>query len=601
MSVKEKNLSILEKNYNLDIDKITSEVSGNIYKAEYSKKGLITVSAGGRYIHSKYDPAGEADKIIRTAADTSSDCWVFGGFGLGYHIEAFLKYTENAKAVVVEPDPLLFRTAVEERDLSEILLSGRVVLVINAPADSIISTLNMLQFEKIKYFQIRSEYELNSSYFEDLKNSVASYISRKDVNNNTLIRFGKIWVKNLLLNLPVFSRSPGVDSLKELFNGIPAFILAGGPGLDRTLKYLKDTREKCIIIAVDTSISAALRYGVEPDFLIVVDPQYWNFRHLDRCRLKNTIVVSEPSAYSHTFRNPEINYVFASSVFPLGQKIEKETFLRGKLGAGGSVSTTAWDFARKLGCSTIIFAGLDLSYPDKLTHFKGSFFEERSHTLSGRTRSAALMDYQLITDASLIVAEDNSGSTVFTDKRLIIYKQWFEEQHRQYKQNTLTLSDKGIKIEGINLVTQEYIENLTDCRNEIDNIIESIKSDKNTQKADISKYIEISRQTEDSLLSLKKTAERGTDLCSRILNDGKYSSSDADALNSIDREILRGESRDTAGFLLQEISRNILTAEKETELDKVIGNSKSIYENLVKSTDYHITLLKKALKIMSES
>ncbi len=236
----------------------------------------------------------------------------------------FLKYTENAKAVVVEPDPHLFKTAVTERDLSELLLSGRIVLVINAAADSIISTLNMFQFEKIKYFQIRSEYELNSTYFEDLKKSVASYISRKDVNNNTLIRFGKIWVKNLLLNLPVFSRSPGVDSLKDLFKGLPSFILAGGPGLDKTLKSLKKIREKCIIIAVDTSMSAALRYGVEPDFLIVVDPQYWNFRHLDRCRLKNTVVVSEPSAYSHTFRNPEINYIFASSVFPLGQKLKKK-------------------------------------------------------------------------------------------------------------------------------------------------------------------------------------------------------------------------------------------------------------------------------------
>ncbi len=85
------------------------------------------------------------------------------------------------------------------------------------------------------------------------------------------------------------------------------------------------------------------------------------------------------------------------------------------------------------------------------------------------------MDYQLITDASLIEAGDNRGSTVFTDKRLIIYKQWFEEQHRQYNQKTLTLSDKGIKIEGINLIDQDYIENLPECRKRIDEIISTIK------------------------------------------------------------------------------------------------------------------------------
>ncbi len=91
MSVIDKNLSILKKYYNLDIEKITPEDSVNIYETEFSKKGKITVSAEGRYIHSKYDPVSEADKIIRTAADTSSDCWVFGGFGLGYHIDAFFK------------------------------------------------------------------------------------------------------------------------------------------------------------------------------------------------------------------------------------------------------------------------------------------------------------------------------------------------------------------------------------------------------------------------------------------------------------------------------------------------------------------------------
>ena len=599
MSIREKNKEILLKYYNLDIDKIAPELTDSRYKTELTRKGMVTVSVDGKYIHSRYDPEGEADKIVKMSADSSSDCWVLGGFGLGYHLEAFIRNTDDVKAVVAEPDTDLFIKAVEEKDLSEILMSGRIILMIGADPESVISTLNMFQFEKIKYFQIRSEYEINSEYFEKLKSSVASYISRKDVNNNTLIRFGKLWVKNLLLNLPVFSVSPGINSLKGKFNNIPALILAGGPGLDKSLIHLSKYREKCIVIAVDTSLSACLRAGVEPDFLVVVDPQYWNYRHLDRCRLENTVIISEPSTYPHTFRNTDQNYIFASSVFPLGKKIEKETFIRGKLGAGGSVSTSAWDFARTAGCSPIIFAGLDLSYPDKLTHFKGSFFEERAHTLSERTKSAALMDYRLITDASLLEAESNCGSTVLTDRRLIIYKQWFEEQNKQYDQETLTLSDKGIKIEGIKLTEHDYMISLPDKREDFDSNLKKIHSDIKNVNTDTSKYIETAEKISASLCSLMKTAEDGVLLCREILDSGNLSGSDADKLNKIDSEILSGESRDTAGFLLQEISRKILNSEKETDFSKIINNSLSIYESLFKSSAYHIDLIKKAVKMLS--
>ena len=600
MSITEKNHAILRDYYNLDPGNLGSSVENKSYTVETTRRGFKTVSVNGKYIHSRYDPVSEAEKIIKMSADSSSDCWVFGGFGLGYYIEAFLKYTETVKAVVVEPDPELFRIAADEIDLSGMLMSGRIILLIGAESSSVIPTLNMFQFEKIKYFQIRSEYELNTDYFEKLKDSVASYISRKDVNNNTLIRFGKLWVKNLLFNLPVFANSPGIDSIKERFKGLPALILAGGPGLDKSLENLKSYREKCLIIAVDTSLSAALRYGVEPDFLVVVDPQYWNFRHLDRCSLKNTIVVSEPSTYPHTFRNPEADYIFASSVFPLGQKIEKETYRRGKIGAGGSVSTTAWDFARIAGCSPVVFAGLDLSYPEKQTHFKGSFFEERSHTLSGRTMTAAHMDYKLLTDASLIEAESNSGGSVFTDRRLVIYRQWFEEQQKQHNVKTLTLSKSGIKIEGITLTDHDYINNLPDIRRSLDDKISDTLEEIKTDLTDRGKYIEICEKTASSLDKLKSVSVRGLEICRMLLESGRYNEQAADELNRIDNEILSGESRDTAGFLLQEVSRKILTSEKETDFKKVIGNSLSIYDNLIKSSDYHIKLIKKAVKMLSE-
>ncbi len=283
-------------------------------------------------------------------------------------------------------------------------------------------------------------------------------------------------------------------------------------------------------------------------------------------------------------------------MFPLGKKYEEGSFIRGKIGAGGSVSTTAWDFARIAGCSPIIFAGLDLSYPDKLTHFKGSFFEERAHTLSGRLQTAAWMDYKLLTDANLSLYPDNSGGSVFTDKRLIIYKQWFEEQHMQYPQETLTLSEKGIRIEGITLTDHDSIISLDNKRENIENIMESLLPVFNNT-VDKKEYADISEKLIASLSNLIKMSEEGIDLSRKLLSpDPADIDIILEKLNNIDRKVLSGDAKDTAGFILQEVSRDILNTEDETDFEKSILNTIRIYENISSACEYHITLLKKAVK-----
>ncbi len=597
MSFKEKNLDILKKIYSFDPEKKSFDYGKREYLAETTKTGDPTVSFGGKYIHSRYNPSSEADKIIRSSFTPGFDCWVFGGFGLGYHIESYLRCSDEGAAVVVEPDVDLFIKAVELRDLSEILMSGRVILIVGTDADSVVTSLNMFQFEKIKFFQMRSEYLINMEYFDSLQKSVASYVARKEINNNTLIRFGKMWVKNLCRNLKVFSDSPGIDLLKNRFKNIPALILAGGPGLDRELSMLKKYREKCIIIAVDTSMSACLRSGVEPDFLVIVDPQYWNFRHLDRCRSGRTVIVSEPSTYSGVFRGKGRRYVFGSSVFPLGRIYEDKTYHRGKIGAGGSVSTTAWDFARIAGCSPVIFAGLDLSYPSKMTHFRGSFFEHRSHTFSYRLNPAAKMDFTLLNDAVLIKDTDNEGNPVFTDNRLVIYRKWFEEQHKIHSIKTLTLSEQGIRIEGISLTDRNYIKSLPDSREKIESILENISDLFDSRNEDREVYREITIKIISLLKDLKGISDKGNEMCIEFLSsDGSSNHELLKELDSIDRMLLEGEARDLAGFLLQEVSRRILTDEKETDLRGSVIKSMEIYINLSESALYHISLLENALK-----
>lgn len=631
------NSALFKEQLGMDLDEIASafekegENSNSLFTISKEpivieksrKEGFPTARVGEKYIHSKYDPLGEAEKIISPTFDQYFDCFIIGGFGLGYHLEKFLELdkTGEIKVIVVEPDISFLKVAAKVRSLEKVINPKNVYYLFGSPPEAVSSLLGTLQCEKIKYFQLRSEWELNKEYFQQVQKSITEYVARKEINNNTLNRFGKLWVKNLSANLLEFSLSPALMHLKEFFKNIPALIIAGGPGLDEVLPFLKQLRERFLLIAVDTSFRACLNIGVSPDFVTVVDPQYWNFRHLDRVKELTLalpgnnampFLISEPSTYSNVFRLFPEGKFYAGSVFPLGKHFEKITFDRGKIGAGGSVATSTWDFARQAGCSRVVFAGLDLAYPKKQTHFKGSFFEERAHTRSFRIRPASDMDFALITDAQPFLTERAAGGMVLTDKRLELYRNWFKEQLKIHSFETETLSAGGVKIEGIRVTKLSSLLEEPIVRPELEKQLKQLRQfavdyrGKEgvaiAEKTALGVTFLIERMEEllHPAIEGKKAAEMLLTLYSGKntipenlpLKEREQIADFFEALDKADLEILSFSQRNVVGFLLQNTIRAISEDIKEKDFDSVIKKSFKIYSELEESILLHIKYLK---------
>ncbi len=349
------------------------------YEIMSAASGEPTARFEGVYLHSPYAPASEARRLVEAELKGKPvGLCVFQGFGLGYQVEAFLSAFPESAAVVIEPDIPLFIEAMKHRDLSPILSSDRVKFLFNVQPQAVSGYLPENLAGELHVFKLRSLYARNKEYFQETDTAIKQYCSRKEINRNTLKRFGTLWVKNLVTNLHCFGSSRPVSSLAGVFKGIPAVVCAAGPSLDTILPVLPEIRERCLLIAVDTSLRGLRASGLSADFTVVVDPQYLNTRHIDRCGDHAGILVSESSTHPRVFRMVNGVRYFGGSLFPLGKRIEREIGSYGKLGAGGSVATSAWDLARILGCSPICMAGLDLSFPKNQTHYKGSFFEERA-------------------------------------------------------------------------------------------------------------------------------------------------------------------------------------------------------------------------------
>jgi hypothetical protein len=594
MTIFEGNISALKRIHpNFIIPENAPSDSKRDVEVLAARTGDPTAQSKGMLLHSRLDPRREARRLIADAG--TNDCAVFFGFGLGYYIEEYLALYPDATAIVVEPDPALFKIALEVRDLTGVLASSKVSFLLDVQPDTLAALLNTHLKTAVSVVAPRSIVRLNEEYFARLQAVIDAFAARREINKNTLKRFGKRWVRNLAANLHCLPAAGRLHSLSGRLEGLPALLLAAGPSLDSILVQLPALAERFVIFAVDTSLRAALNAGVTPDFLVVVDPQYWNVRHLDGCGTENTILITESATYPAVFKRRYKAMFLGASLFPLGSFLERELGDFGKLGAGGSVATSAWDTARQLGCSPIYTAGLDLGYPAGNTHFRGGRFEDFQMCQAGRFNPAEKGRYDMINDAEPFFVESNSKGQVRTDKRLITYKWWFENQLKMYAGLQCgNLSENGVKIEGMNyhpmedlLGYQKINRSATPLPTLADFTAHETESHRRqTLESAVDELL-------DDLASLQSIATQACSLARRLQPvGGNVDAKVLDALDRIDSELLSHKAKDVVGFLVQDFAQDILDDKTgDTTAEEINITSLRMYERLRESAEYHITIL----------
>ena len=431
-----------------------------------SASGEPSLCANGRWVHSKMDPRREGARMASIAQGDGP--LVVLGFGLGYAAEAAAAADPERPVIVVEKNPRVLLIAFEFRDLSSFLSRDRIAFVVGGEPSALLAALES-QKGRPSLLSNRTLRDLDPEWYDEAEHSVRAWKAKDEVNAATLRKFGARWQRNLARNLSLIRDVPGVSGLAGCAAGFPAMLVAAGPTLDEILPKLPDIARRCVVVAVDTSLRAVLAAGVDPDFVVVVDPQYWNARHLDRCQAPRTVLVAESAVYPSVLESTFSRTFLCSSLFPLGKYVEDAVESKGVLGAGGSVATTAWDFTRLLGATPVWVAGLDLAFPDLKTHFKGALFEERTHAEATRTQPGELSSFRALRDGGTFAAPAAAGGTVLTDRRLSLYAAWFESRFRRFPETPcMSLSRRGLRIGGMEAREAEELLALPDRRAEID-------------------------------------------------------------------------------------------------------------------------------------
>jgi hypothetical protein len=598
-----RNLRVLAAHHLQTVRILESDASGpgRVHLAE-TPSGNPTATIDGIFLHSRYDPSRDAAMHVEREIDSSVTALIVLGFGLGYGTESARARFPNLPILVIEPDVEVFRVALTARDLSVLFSDRKILLHVGSSPESVTPLLESLPLSKPGFLRLRPAIENNPAAYHAAEEVVRSWLLRKDINVNTLNRFGRLWVRNLARNMRSFLECPGVAPLSGRFDGIPALVIAGGPSLDAIAPRLRELSKRLLIVSVNTPLMACLKAGVEPDFTVVVDPQYWASRYLDWTTSTRGVFVVEPSTNPRVFRRPGASFFLCSSLFPLGEILEAAVGEKGQLGAGGSVATSAWDLARLLGANPVYTAGLDLGFPGMRTHCKGVYVEEL--WLSGSSRLAPMegSSFRSLHDIGLFTVRSASGGATPTDRRMLLYKWWFENQLLiRSEMKSFTLSPRGAAIPGMPLAGVEDALALPVIRPEIDRLMAEVRG----MRADQETHARLARsltmaleQLTSELERLQRLSLRGLSLTRTleklIAENGDFGSCLRE-LDDVDRKILEVSARNIAGFLIQSIIHGISgEGERKSNPEEIVARSAAIYEGIAGSAKWQMHLLSRA-------
>lgn len=367
------------------------------------------------------------------------------GFGSGRLFAEVVERTgPQTFVLLIEPDIDLFAAIIAEEDFSSAFGLERVSLAVGEKphAATIIRTEDAFSMFTIADFPILENNwssGLCAGYFAETKTRLVELAAMGKQNSKTIETLGAEWRKNIFENLPAILKSPPVSSLFGGFSGIPAVIVAAGPSLDKNARLLSSLAGSAIIIAVDTAVRPLLLAGAQPDIVMALDSQAENYQHLAGMELPNALYALNPVVNSRIVREREGPMVFTGYVEPLFEWVETVIGARGSVRTGGSVATSAFDLAMKMGCSPVIFVGQDICYSSSATHADGTIHMASSSSAGGLPPEAA---------AEAFPARDIFGAPVLTTHKMESWRRWFELLITSCPAPALNATEGGIGIAG---------------------------------------------------------------------------------------------------------------------------------------------------------
>jgi len=454
-----------------------------------ARNGEPSLTLGNKYVHSAYDPAREADRIVSPYRD--ADAGVLIGYGLGYIAAAWMR-ARPRPLFIVELIPELLAQETGNESLLELApcccVAGTELRKQEEHFANFLRGLGLETIKKIAWMETpgitAQAPALAKAAFHFLKQIFEAHLT----NIYTELEFERLWFRNILRNAFLVPKTKPFAALRGILRESAAVIIGAGPSLDGEIAVLREIRSRsnAVLMACDTALPSLLEADLPPDIVVSLDGQIHNFHDFCGCDtqtdLRNISLLCDISVYHAIPRLPfgevyffetadirEIDGRQAIISHPLTLRIKQICGELGVARSGGNVGTTALELARVMGARLILFSGMDYAYPGGISHARSSAGVTRQTLRETRTGGALYAAQKSLRSRALCTVPDNQNNTVTSDIMLRKYADWTAAAYLEAKDTGdtprwFTLSGRGAAISGIRYIAAgEALDMLADC------------------------------------------------------------------------------------------------------------------------------------------
>ncbi len=607
----EGNLSVLKgRNPGLHARVSAAEEDPGIKVVEARDGNMVPEMVRGNsrlWLHSRYDPVREAERFIDEADTGAFNLFIVFGFAFGYHVEQLLQRAgPDAVVLVLEKDAAIIKKALQYRDLRRVLRDPRLDVLAAPEEESMAGVLRGKSTYRVSFLTHRGSFQLDPDYYTNLRLIAKSYLSTKEVNIATLAKFEKTWSSNTARNIREILALPGAASFFGRFTGFPAIVVLAGPSLTQSIDFIRKNGHRAVVIAVDTSYAVLLKHGIAPHFCVSVDPQVVNARYFEGDPGSQCILVADPTVHPSVFHFFRGRKILTGMAFQMMKWIEENTGARGDLAYGGSVSTNAYDFARKLGAAPVVLVGQDLAFTGGLAHARGSYLDEQVFLRSHRFSNPLMFNRYQKTVLPPVFVKGIRSPRVHTNHKLMIFLAWFQKQNDP---SLINATWDGACITGVRHESMDRID--FPGRDDPGSLVERCYSESLPAKNELVRRREALLRSCSSMLqeveSLLPAMERSVKISGDLLEMIEGGARDQGKLDYILKRLSEADAlieskktlKDMIGFTVQRVIHTITEGyeieQNESELNeevKIARRSLFLYRGLLEGSRFNLKILR---------
>ncbi|PCI09108.1 hypothetical protein COB72_07140 [bacterium] len=452
-SLLERNLEALSKHSPLAAQQIRTAQSPIDIRFIETDEGIESVELGGVALASKRKPMQEAKRFAERFEPTNAACCAMVGFGIGYHCGTMLERLGSVGVIMCfEPDVELLHAVLERVDYTRMFETSRFFLVCQAEDSSTISRMFVgieavigLGVEIIHHPPSAKRLGESGAVFSDV---FCNVIKAQRTHVVTTLANARVTFRNAIMNLDHYSKSAGIESLKDSCKGKAAVVVAAGPSLERNLEMLADpkVRDSVVVIAVQTVLKQMLAKGIKPHFVAALDYHEISKRFYEGLSAED---VDGVRLIVEAKANPAILDAFPGEVLCagdemldrlLGDELSREM---GQLTMGGTVAHLCYYIARYLGCDPVILIGQDLGFSDGQYYASGAAIHQVWSGELHAHNTLEMMEWQRIVRMRGLLRKktDIHGRQIYLDEQMATYLVQFEAEFQKDTHDGLLVID----------------------------------------------------------------------------------------------------------------------------------------------------------------